>query len=105
MIGALLSSFFNLILKLMGTILQLLLAPLNGLFSNLFPDLSNWISQVVAGFNSILSGLGWAIGLLPPSVRSTLLIIFAIEISLVAILKSTMLTSKLWRLIQKIKVW
>lgn len=105
MIGKLLSGLFNLILTLMGTILQIILVPLNALFSGIFPDLATWISQVVSGFGQIFSGLGFAIGLIPPIIRSTLLIILTAEISLAVILRSAKLTSKLWALIQKIKVW
>lgn len=105
MIGALLSGLFNLILTLMSTILQVLLLPLNALFNGLFPDLNSSITQVVQGFSDAMSGLSWAISIIPPIVRTTLLFIFTIEASLFVVLRSTKLTSKLWKLIQKIKVW
>lgn len=105
MIGALLSGLFNLILTLLGTIIQVLLLPLNALFNGIFPDLSSSINDVVSGFSTALSGLGWAISIIPDMVKSTLLLIFTIEIALVVVLRSTKMTAKLWEIIQKIKVW
>lgn len=105
MIGALLSGLFSLILTLLSTILQVLLLPLNALFNGVFPDMSTQIAQVVQGFSDAMSGLSWAVSIIPPAVKTTILFIFTIEASLFVILRSTKLTSKLWKLIQKIKVW
>lgn len=104
-IGALLSGLFNLILTLLSTILQVLLLPLNALFNGVFPDLTNQVNQVVQGFSDALSGLSWAISVIPPVVRTTLLFIFTVEAGLFVVLRSTKMTSKLWKLIQKIKLW
>lgn len=89
----------------MSTILQVLLLPLNALFNGFFPDLNSQINQVVQGFSDAMSGLAWAVNLIPPIVRTTLLFIFTIEAGLFVILRSTKMTSKLWKLIQKIKLW
>lgn len=105
MIGALLSGLFNLILTMMSTILQVLLLPLNALFNGAFPDLNSQITQVVQGFSDAMSGLSWAISIIPPIMRTTLLFIFTLEAGLFVILRSTKMTSKLWKLIQKIKIW
>lgn len=105
MIGALLSGLFNLILTLLSTIVQIVLLPLNLLFSGAFPDLTDKIQEVVQGFSDAMSGMGWAISVIPPIVRTTLLFIFTIEIGLFVILKSTRMTAKLWKVIQKLKLW
>lgn len=105
MIGALLSGLFNLILTLLGTIIQVLLLPLNLLFEGVFPDLTTSINDIVSGFATALSGLGWAMSIIPSAIKTTLLLIFTIEIALVVIMRSTKMTAKLWKIIQKIKVW
>lgn len=105
MIGALLSGLFNLILTMLATILQVVLLPINALFTGIFPDLNTEITNVVSGFSKALEGLGWAISLIPPVIKTTLLLIFTIEIALFVVLKSTKMTAKLWKLLQKIKLW
>lgn len=105
MIGALLSGLFNLILNLVGTVLQIILLPLNALFNGVFPDLSSQIQNVVKGFSDAMSQLGWVISIIPGPVKTTLLLIFTIEIAIFTIMRSTKLTAKLWKLLQKIKFW
>lgn len=104
-IGVLLSGLFNLILNLVATILQVILLPVNALFNNVFPDLSEYINLVVVGFSDAMSKLGWILSVIPQPVKTTLLFIFTIEVSIIVIMKSTKLTSKLWKLLQKIKFW
>ena len=105
MIGDFLSALFTLILTLLATIMQILLLPINALFEGLFPDLTESINNVLAGFGTILGNLAWAVSLIPPMLGTALLLILAIEIALIVVLKSTRLTTKLWNLIQRIKVW
>lgn len=105
MIGALLSGLFNLILNLVATILQVILLPLNLLFEGVFPDLSSQIQNVVQGFSDMMKNLGWALSVIPQPVKSALLFIFTVEVSLFLIMKSTRLTAKLWKLLQKVKFW
>lgn len=105
MIGALLSGLFNLILNMVATVLQVILLPVNALFTSLFPDFSSQIQSVIQGFSDILKNLGWVLSIIPQPVKSALLFIFTIEISLFVVMKSTRLTSKLWKLLQKVKFW
>lgn len=105
MIGALLSGLFNLILNLVGTVLQIILLPVNALFNGIFPDLSSNINSIVSGFSTAMSKLGWVLSIIPQPVKTTLLLIFTIEIAVFVVMKSTKLTSKLWKLLQKIKFW
>lgn len=105
MIGALLSGLFNLILNLVATVLQVILLPVNALFTSLFPDFSTQIQNVIQGFSDIMENLGWAISIIPSPIKTTLLFILTIEVSLFVVMKSTRLTAKLWKLLQKIKFW
>ena len=105
MIGALLSGFFNLILTLLATVLQVILLPVNSLFNNVFPGLTQNINNVVSGFSQAMSQIGWVLSLIPQPIKTSLLLIFTIEVSIIVIMKSTRLTAKLWKLLQKIKFW
>lgn len=55
--------------------------------------------------NTAYSGLSWAISIIPPMVRDTLLFIFTIELSMLVIMRSSHMTSKVWNLLQKLKFW
>lgn len=87
------------------SIVQLICLPLNALFNNVFPDFSDKISSIENALNIAYSDLSWAISIIPPMVRSTLLFIFTIELSMLVIMRSTHLTSKVWTLLQKLKFW
>nr|DAG02165.1 MAG TPA: hypothetical protein [Inoviridae sp. ctDDr4] len=105
MIGKLISLLFNFILKIVMTIIQLICLPLNALFDNVFPDFDKYITIINNGLNSAFSPLSWAISIIPPLVREVLLFIFTIELSIVLIMKSTRLTSRVWSILQKLKFW
>lgn len=105
MIGKLISALFNFILTIVMSIIQLICLPLNALFEGIFPDLSDKISMIQNGLNEAYSSLSWAINIIPPNVRSTLLFIFTIELSLLVIMKSTKATSRVWTILQKLKFW
>ena len=105
MIGKLITAFFNFLLTIIMTIVQLICLPLNALFNNVFPDFSDKISSIESSLNIAYSGLSWAISIMPPMVRSTLLFIFTIELSMLVIMRSTHLTAKVWAILQKLKFW
>ncbi len=105
MIGKLITAFFNFLLSIIMTIVQLICLPLNALFNSVFPDFSDKISTIESGLNVAYSSLSWAISILPPMVRSTLLFIFTIELSMLLIMRSAHLTSKVWSILQKLKFW
>ena len=105
MIAALLTGFFNLVLQILATILQVILLPVNALFVSLFPDLPSQLNIVTNGILKLFSNFGWILNLIPPLVKNVLVIIFTIEVALFVVMKSTRLTAKLWKLLQKIKFW
>ena len=50
-------------------------------------------------------GLSWAVSIIPPTVRTVLLFIFTVELSILVIMRSTHLTAKVWTILQKLKFW
>ena len=105
MIGKLISAFFNFLLTIIMTIVQLICMPLNGLFENVFPDFSSWLSNIQSGLTSAFSGLSWAISIIPPMMRDALLLIFTIELAMLVIMRSTHATARAWKILQKLKFW
>lgn len=105
MIGKLITAFFNFLLTIIMSIIQLICLPLNSLFNNVFPDFSSWISKISQGLNTAFTNLSWAISIIPPTVREVILLILTIELSLLAIMRSTHLTAKAWKILQKLKFW
>lgn len=105
MIAKLISSFFNFLLTIVMTIVQLICLPINALFNGIFPDFSTWVDKIKLGLNSAFSSLSWAVSLIPPEMRGAILLMLTIETSLLVIMRSTNLTSKAWKILQKLKFW
>lgn len=105
MIGKLISGLFNFILTIIMSIVQLICLPLNALFSGIFPDFSEKLSMIDEALTVAYSSLSWAVSIIPPMVRSVMLFIFTIELSMLVIMKSTHMTAKVWKILQKLKFW
>lgn len=105
MIGKLISAFFNFLLTIIMSIIQLICLPLNLLFDNVFPDFSSKITLIRSALNSAFSNISWAISFIPPTVRETILFILLIELSLLAIMRSSKATARVWKILQKLKFW
>lgn len=87
------------------SVIQLICLPLNALFNGIFPDFSGWISSIQEALNTAFSGFSWAISIIPSMMREALLFIFTIELSMLVIMRSTHMTAKVWKILQKLKFW
>ena len=87
------------------SIIQLICLPLNLLFENVFPDFSSKITLIRQALNSAFTNISWAISFIPPTVRQTILFILLIELSLLTIMRSSKATSRIWKILQKLKFW
>lgn len=105
MIGKLITAFFNFLLKIIMSIIQLICLPLNTLFSGIFPDFSEKLTLINQSLEYAFSNLSWGISLIPPTVREVMLFIFTIELALLVVMRSTHMTSKVWTILQKLKFW
>lgn len=105
MIGRLISRLFEFILDCVMSTLQVICIPLNAVFSGIFPDFSTAITNIDNALDSAFNGLAWALNIIPPLIRTTMLFIFTIELSMLVIMRSTHITSKVWKILQKIKFW
>lgn len=96
---------FKLILNLLATLLQIILAPLNVLISGALPDISSKIVEVTKTITNMFSNITWALGIIPTPVITALLFIITLEIAKHSIYVLTHMLLKVWEVIQKIKFW
>lgn len=102
MIKALLNGILTMITKLVN----LFLIPINALFTNLFPDMTNAINTFNTFCNTYLGGtLTYVFSILPPIFRNILIIWFGFLISFYTIKYSYIAIIKIFNIIQKIKFW
>lgn len=98
-------AIFKFLLNILATLVQVVVWPINQIIVNALPDLSDKITQVTNGFNTLFSGISWGLGMLPNSVLVVLVFIVSIEIVKHTIFIGTRSLQKVWTLLQKIKFW
>lgn len=96
---------FNLIFSIVGVILGIVLLPINAILVTLFPGIADTISTLSQTLTNLFSNFSWALGLVPETLISTVLLILGFEIAKHTIYQATHLVIKMWALIQRIKVW
>lgn len=102
MIKALLSG----ILKIITSLLNVFLMPINALLENLFPDMSNAISTFTSFVNTYVGGsLAYFFSILPPTFRSLLVLWLGFIIGYYTIYYTYLAIIKIFDIIQKIKFW
>ena len=99
-------AIFNVLFSVIKTVLNILLAPINLLVVNLFPDFSSLISN----FNSFVStyigsGIGYFSSILPPISKNIILLYLTFLISYYTITYSAHAIIKIFKIIQRIKFW
>lgn len=99
------AAIVNFFLNLVATIIQVVLIPINLIVTNVFPSFTDKIDQVVNGIGELFSGIGWALGLLPPGILPVLVFIITIEICKHTIWANARMIIKVWNVLQKIKFW
>jgi len=105
MIGKLITMFFNFLLKIVMSIIQLICLPINALVSSVAPDFSSSLLTIDKALTAAYRDVSWAISLIPPTVRQALVFIFGIELAMLVVMRSTHLSAKAWAVLQKLKFW
>ena len=99
-------ALLNGIMKMVTSVLDIVLLPVNSLISNLFPDMSVAISRFTAFVNSYFgTGLTYFFQLIPPLTRNIIVLWFTFLITYYGVVWSYSLIIKIWNVIQKIKFW
>lgn len=98
--------FFQLFLKLIKSIVNILLLPVNALITNLFPSFSTMISSFNNAVTTVIGGgLGWFSHLLPPVCKSMIVLYLGILIAYYSIAFSVHLILKVIHIIKEVKIW
>lgn len=98
-------AFFNIIINMLASIIQIVCWGPNQLIAATLPDLSAKITFVTENIGSLFNAISWGLGLLPTAVVEVLLFIVLVEIAMHTIFKSTHGLIKVWNVLQKIKFW
>lgn len=94
------------ILKMILSILNIVLIPINTLIENVFPDMASAIQTFTNFINNILgNNMVFFFHLLPPIFRSLLFTWFTFVIAYYSIYYTYKGILKIWEVIQKIKFW
>lgn len=102
MIKAIINGLLNVIMS----ILNVFLYPINALFENLFPDMTNAIGTFNTFVNDYVGGtLSYFFSILPPIFRSLLVLWITFLISYFTIYYTYQGMVKIWGIIQKVKFW
>lgn len=88
------------------SVLNIVLLPVNALLDNVFPDMSNAISNFSTFVNTYVgSSLSYFFSLLPPIFRNLLFIWFTFVIAYYGIYYTYIGIIKIFTIIQKLKFW
>lgn len=99
-------AIFNVFFKIINALLAVILAPVNLLVKNAFPDFSNMISTFNNFLNTYIGGsLSWFFSILPPNTRSIVLIYLALLVAYYSISISLHAILKVYTVIKNIKFW
>lgn len=96
----------NGILKMIISVLNIFLIPVNALFENLFPDMTISINTFVTFVNTYVGGfLSYFFSILPPTFRGILVIWLTFIVAYYTIHYVYIGIVKVFDIIQKIKFW
>ena len=100
------SALFNVLFKIIGTIVGVFTAPINLLLISFFPDFATIISQFNQSVTVLLGGgLAWFSQLIPPISRSVILLYLGLLISYHILALNVHLILKVITIIKNIKIW
>lgn len=106
MVIFLINAIINGILNLITSILNIVLLPINLLFENLFPDMTNSIETFNLFITDVIGNkLGYFFHILPPIFRNLLFIWFTFVVSYYTIHFTYLGVIKVFNIIRKIKFW
>lgn len=100
------SALFNVLFKIVGTIVGIFTAPINLLIVNLFPS----FAQTIVHFNNSVTtliggGIAYFSSLLPPITKVTILLWLGIVLAYYTISINIHLILKVIQIIKNLKIW
>lgn len=97
--------FFNGIISILASLIQIIVYPINAIIVSTLPDLSSKIIEVSNSISSLFVGATWGLGVLPHTLIVTLVFIISVEIAKYSIFISTHIISLILNIIRRIKFW
>lgn len=99
-------AIFSVLFKIIKSIVNVVLAPINLLVANLFPNFSSLITAFNNSVNMYLgNGMSFFLHFLPPTCRTLILLWLTFLISYYSISLSIHAILKVYKLIKQIKIW
>lgn len=104
-IPGLISAFFNFIMTILITVIQVITWPINQLITAAFPDFATSITNTVDSLGDMLTFIPYILSFLPPGILTLLIFMVGTEIALMYVFQSSFLVAKVWKIVQTIKFW
>ena len=99
-------AIFKVFFKIIVTLTNVILTPINLLVANLFPDLGLILTRFNYVLNNYLGGgLAWFWSIIPPYCKSLIVLYLTILISYYTIMISVHAILKVYTIIKRIKIW
>lgn len=99
-------TLLNGLLKIITSLLNVFLIPINALLETLFPDMTSAIGTFTDFVNTYVGGsLSYFFSILPPTFRSLLVLWFGFVVGYYTIYYTYLAIIKIFAIIQKIKFW
>lgn len=99
-------AIFKVFFKIIVSLTNVILTPINLIIANLFPDLSLILTKFNIACNQYLgSGLTWFWSIIPSSCKSLIIIYLTILISYYTISITIHVILKVYTIIKNIKIW
>lgn len=100
------SALFNVLFKIIGTIVGIITAPLNAILVNFFPDFATIIVNFNNGVTTLIGGsIGYFSSILPPITKATILLYLGVVIAYYTIAINVHLILKVITIIKNVKIW
>ena len=99
-------AIMKVIMKLVSSVVDIVLIPINALIGGIFPNFSTAINNFTSFVNNYVGGtIGYFASILPPITRSIIGLWLSFLITYYAVAWSYSLITKIYNVIQKIKFW
>ena len=99
-------ALFNVFFKVIKTVLNIFMAPINALIVGLFPSLGTIISSFNAAVTLYVGGgMSYFFSLIPPASRYLIMLWLSILISYYGIIFTYHIVLKIIQIIKRIKIW
>lgn len=99
-------ALMKVVMKLVSSVVDIVLLPINALISNIFPDFSEAISNFTSFVTNYVGGsIGYFASILPPITRSIVGLWLTFLVTYYGVSWSYSLIIKIYNVIHKIKFW